>query len=91
VELRRYGHLLQNGSQFMRTEVLEASDDGTRFRAGVPEVDVEGAYSNVPGVSYDVEPGSERLLLLKTDGGTERPSHINVILNFDRLVAERTR
>ena len=78
----------RNGSQFMRTPVLEASEDGTRFRAGNPAVFVEGAYSNVPGLSYDVGPGDDRLLLLKTDGGTERPSHLNVILNFDEILEE---
>jgi len=48
---------------------------------------VEGAYSNVPGLSYDVGPDG-RLLLLRTDGGTERPSHLNVILNWKVDVEE---
>ncbi len=69
------------GNRFYSTPVLEASTDGTRFRAGRPEVVVEGPYSNVPGLSYDVGPDG-RLLLLRTDGGTERPNHLNVILNW---------
>jgi len=69
------------GNRFYSTPILEASADGTRFRAGRPEVMVEGAYSNVPGLSYDVAPDG-RLLLLRTDGGTERPDHLNVILNW---------
>jgi serine/threonine-protein kinase len=70
------------GNRFYATPILEASADGKRFRAGRPEVVVEGAYSNVPGLSYDVGPDG-RLLLLRTDGGTERPGHLNVILNWD--------
>jgi len=76
----------RNGSEFLRTPVLEASEDGSRFRAGEPEVFVSGAYANVPGFSYDVGPGDDRLLLLRTDGGTERPAHLNVILNFDQVI-----
>ncbi len=45
-----------------------------------PETTI-GGYSNVPGLSYDVGPDG-RLLLLRTDGGTERPNHLNVILNW---------
>lgn len=72
----------RNGNRFYSTPILEASADGKRFKAGKPKVAVEGAYSNVPGLSYDV--GSDgRLLLLRTDGGTERPGHLNVILNWD--------
>ena len=70
------------GNRFYKTPILEASSDGKRFRAGRPEVMVEGAYSNVPGLSYDVGPDG-RLLLLRTDGGTERPNHLNVILNWE--------
>jgi len=70
------------GNRFYATPILEASADGKRFRAGRPEVVVEGAYSNVPGLSYDVGPDG-RLLLLRSDGGTERPGHLNVILNWD--------
>jgi hypothetical protein len=69
------------GNRFYRAPILEASSDGTRFRAGRPEVVVEGAYSNVPGLSYDVG-ADDRLLLLRTDGGTERPNHLNVILDW---------
>jgi hypothetical protein len=76
----------RNGAQFLRTPVLETSDDGSRFRAGAPEVFVSGAYANVPGVSYEVAPGDDRLLLLRTDGGTERPAHLNVILNFEEVI-----
>jgi len=72
----------RNGNRFYATPILEASADGKRFRAGRPQVVVEGAYSNVPGLSYDVGPDG-RLLLLRTDGGTERPGHLNVILNWD--------
>jgi hypothetical protein len=43
---------------------------------------VEGPYSNVPGLSYDVGPDG-RLLLLRSDGGTERPDHLNVILDWN--------
>jgi serine/threonine-protein kinase len=71
----------RNGNRFYATPILEASADGTSFRAGRPEVVVEGPYSNVPGLSYDVGPDG-RLLLLRTDGGTERPSHLNVILDW---------
>jgi hypothetical protein len=71
----------RNGNRFYATPVLEASPDGTRFRAGRPEVVVEGAYANVFGLSYDVGPDG-RLLVLRTDGGTERPDHLNVILNW---------
>jgi len=77
----------RNGNRFYATPILEASADGKRFRAGRPEIVVEGAYSNVPGLSYDVGPDG-RLLLLRTDGGTERPGHLNVILNWD-VEAER--
>jgi serine/threonine protein kinase len=76
----------RNGSEFLRTPVFEASEDGLRFRAGRPEVFVSGAYANVPGFSYDVAPGDDRLLLLRTDGGTQRPAHLNVILNFDQVI-----
>jgi len=81
------------GNRFYATPVLEASTDGSRFRPGTPVVIVEGAYSNVPGISYDVHPDG-RLLVLRTDGGTERPGHLNVILNWDvelerRLDADR--
>ncbi|MFT7699538.1 MAG: hypothetical protein ACI8S7_001366, partial [Candidatus Krumholzibacteriia bacterium] len=79
----------RNGNQFLRVEVIEASEDGTRFRAGVPVVHLEGAYANVPGLSYDVGPDDKSLVLLQTDGGTERPSYLNVILNFDQLVDEK--
>jgi hypothetical protein len=72
----------RNGNRFYATPILEASADGKRFRAGRPQVVVEGAYSNVTGLSYDVGPDG-RLLLLRTDGGTERPEHLNVILNWD--------
>jgi serine/threonine protein kinase len=75
------------GNRFFRTPIFEASSDGARFRAGRPEVVVEGAYSNVPGLSYDVGPDG-RLLLLRTDGGTERPNHLNVILNWKVEVEE---
>jgi hypothetical protein len=72
----------RNGNRFYRTPILEASADGRNFRAGKPEVMVEGPYSNVPGLSYDV--GTDgRLLLLRSDGGTERPGHINVILDWN--------
>jgi len=72
----------RNGNRFYSTPILEASADGSRFRVGQPEAVVEGAYSNVPGLSYDVGPDG-RLLLLRTDGGTERPTHLNVILNWN--------
>jgi serine/threonine-protein kinase len=72
----------RNGNRFYATPILEASPDGARFRAGRPEVIVEGAYFNVPGLSYDVGPDG-RLLLLRTDGGTERPGHLNVILDWE--------
>jgi serine/threonine-protein kinase len=75
------------GNRFYRTPILAASSDGARFRAGQPEVVVEGAYSNVPGLSYDVGPDG-RLLLLRTDGGTERPGHLNVILNWNVDIEE---
>jgi serine/threonine protein kinase len=75
------------GNRFYATPILEASADGTRFRAGRPEIIVEGAYSNVPGLSYDVGPDG-RLLLLRTDGGTERPGHLNVILDWKVEVEE---
>jgi serine/threonine-protein kinase len=75
------------GNRFYATPILEASSDGTRFRAGKPEVVVEGAYSNVPGLSYDVGPDG-RLLVLRTDGGTERPDHLNVILDWTIDVEE---
>ena len=78
----------RNGNRFYATPVLEASTDGKRFRAGQPEVVVEGAYSNVPGISYDVGPDG-RLVLLRSDGGTERPGYLNVILNWDIEVARR--
>jgi len=78
----------RNGNRFYATPILEASNDGKRFRAGQPEVVVEGAYSNVPGISYDVGPDG-RLLLLRSDGGTERPGYLNVILNWDVEVARR--
>ena len=71
----------RNGNRFYAIPILEASADGTRFRAGRPEVVVEGAYANVFGLSYDVGPDG-RLLLLRTDGGTERPDHLNVILDW---------
>jgi len=77
----------RNGNRFYATPILEASNDGIRFRAGRPEVVVEGAYSNVQGLSYDVGPDG-RLLLLRTDGGTERPGHLNVILNWKVEVEE---
>jgi hypothetical protein len=77
----------RNGNRFYATPIVEASADGTRFRAGRPEVVVEGAYSNVPGLSYDVGPDG-RLLLLRTDGGTERPNHLNVILDWSVEVEE---
>ncbi len=60
---------------------FEASADGTRFRAGRPEAVVEGAYSHVFGLSYDVGPDG-RFPLLRADGGTERPDHLDVILNW---------
>jgi len=75
----------RHGNRFFATPILEASADGKRFRAGQPEVVVEGAYANVIGLSYDVGPDG-RLLLLRTDGGTERPGHLNVILNWDAEV-----
>jgi WD40 repeat protein len=71
----------RNGNRFYATPILDASPDGASFRAGRPEVVVEGAYSNVPGLSYDVGPDG-RLLLLRTDGGTERAGYLNVILNW---------
>jgi serine/threonine protein kinase/Tol biopolymer transport system component len=71
----------RNGNRFYATPILEASADGSRFRAGRPEVVVEGPYSNVPGLSYDVDPDG-KLLLLRSDGGTERPDHLNVILDW---------
>ena len=77
----------RNGNRFYATPILGASSDGTRFRAGRPEVMVEGAYANAPGLSYDVGPNG-RLLLLRTDGGTERPGHLNVILNWSVDVEE---
>jgi serine/threonine protein kinase len=77
----------RNGNRFYATPILEASSDGSRFRAGRPEVVVEGAYSNVPGLSYDIGPDG-RLLLLRTDGGTERPGHLNVILNWEPDLGE---
>jgi serine/threonine-protein kinase len=76
------------GNRFYATPILEASADGTRFRAGKPRVVVEGAYSNVPGLSYDVGPDG-RLLLLRSDGGTERPGYLNVILDWDVELARR--
>jgi serine/threonine-protein kinase len=72
----------RNGNRFYATPILEASADGTRFRPGRPELVVKGPYSNVPGLSYDVEP-TGRLLLLRSDGGTERPDHLNVILDWN--------
>jgi serine/threonine protein kinase/WD40 repeat protein len=77
----------RNGNSFYATPILEASTDGSLFRAGRPEVLVEGAYSNVPGLSYDVGPDG-RLLLLRTDGGTERPNHLNLILNWKAGVSD---
>jgi hypothetical protein len=50
----------RNGNGFLATPVLEASADRTRFRVGRPVVVVEGAYANVPGLSYDVHPGDGR-------------------------------
>ena len=77
----------RNGNRFFATPILEASTDGTRFDAGRPEVVVEGAYANVFGLSYDVGPDG-RLVLLQTAGGTERPDHLNVILNWDFTLEE---
>jgi serine/threonine protein kinase len=71
----------RNGNRFYATPILEAATDGSRFRAGRPEVVVEGAYANVFGLSYDVG-ADDRLLVLRTDGGTERPDHLNVILDW---------
>jgi len=70
----------RNGNRFMRAAVLEGGD---RFRTGAPEVHVEGAYSNVPGISFNVAGDDERLLLLRIEGGTERARHLNVVLNWD--------
>ena len=42
-------------------------------------------------MTHDIGPDDESLLLLRTDGGTERPSHLNVILNFDQIVQENSR
>ena len=70
------------GNRFFATPILEMSADGRRFRAGKPQVVVEGAYSNVPGLSYDVGLDG-RLLVLRSDGGTERPGYLNVVLNWD--------
>jgi serine/threonine protein kinase len=77
----------RDGNRFYATPIIEASADGTRFRAGRPEVVVEGAYANVFGLSYDVGPDG-RLLVLRTDGGTERPDHLNVILNWNVAAEE---
>jgi len=78
----------RSGNRFYGTPILEASADGQRFQPGQPQVLVEGAYSNVPGLSYDVGPDG-RLLLLRSAGGPERPGHLNVILDWDVEVARK--
>jgi serine/threonine-protein kinase len=70
------------GTRFFRTPILEAADDGSVFRAGTPEVFVEGPFANVGGLSYDVAPDGNRLLVLRTEGGTERPRYLDVVLNW---------
>jgi dipeptidyl aminopeptidase/acylaminoacyl peptidase len=70
------------GTRFFRTPILEAADDGSVFRAGNPEVFVEGPFANVGGLSYDVAPDGSRLLVLRTEGGTERPRYLDVVLNW---------
>ena len=76
------------GNRFYATPILEMAADGSRFRAGRPEVVVEGAYSNVPGISFDVGPDG-RLLVLRSDGGTERPGYLNVVLDWDVALREK--
>ena len=70
------------GAKFFRTPILETTEDGSVFRAGTPEVFVEGPFANVGGLSYDVSSDGSRLLVLRAEGGTERPRHIDVVLNW---------
>lgn len=73
----------RNGNRFMRADVLEASDDGLRFRTATPAIFVKGPYSNVPGISYNVALDDERLLLLRISDSTERAKRLNAVLNWD--------
>jgi hypothetical protein len=58
------------------------------FQAEAPQMFVEGPYVNVGGLSYDVTPDGQRLLLLEPV--PEEPiTFVNVVLNWFEEVKRR--
>jgi len=52
------------------------------FKAGTPEVLFEGPYINVDGMSYDVAPDGQRLLVLKPQYDDSQVRKLRVVTNW---------
>jgi serine/threonine protein kinase/tetratricopeptide (TPR) repeat protein/WD40 repeat protein len=57
--------------------------------AGTPELEFEGPYLNVDGISWRAHPTERKYLVLMSGNRAENATELRVIENFDELVKQR--
>jgi len=54
----------------------------SEFKAGTPQLLFEGPYLNVSGMSYDIAPDGQRLLVLKSQYDDSQVRELHVVANW---------
>ena len=68
----------RNGDKWMSVSISTKPE----FAAGIPEALFEGAYNNVPSLSYDVSPDGKRFLVLNPEYDDSQVRELHVVLNW---------
>ena len=59
------------------------------FKVGIPELEFEGPFLNVPGISWDTHPTERKYLVLMPENPQENVTELRVIENFDEFIKQR--